>query len=285
MPEELAVRVAPTNADQLGAWDGDEGAYWAAHADYFDRAMAGYHGQLLDAAAIAAADRVLDLGCGTGQTTRDAARAASEGVALGVDLSSRMIEEARRRAAAEGVDNASFEQTDAQVHPFDPGTYDVALSRTGAMFFGDLPAAFANVARALRPGGRLTLLTWQPMAANEWLPALAGALSAGRDLPMPPPDAPSPFALSDPDRVRSILGGAGFADVTLQPISADMWFGADAEDAHRFVLGQLGWMLDGLDDAGRARAEEALRATARAHETADGVLFGSAAWLIRALRP
>jgi hypothetical protein len=84
--------------------------------------------------------------------------------------------------------------------------------------------------------------------------------------------------------VRSILGGAGFADVTLQPVSADMWFGTDAEDAHRFVLGQLGWMLDGLDDAGRARAEEALRATARAHETGDGVLFGSAAWLIRALR-
>ena len=279
------VRVAASNTEQLEAWDGGEGAYWAANADHYDRAVAVYHEALLEAASIAASDGVLDLGCGTGQTTRDAARAARSGSALGVDLSSRMLEEARRRAEAEGLDNARFEQVDAQIHPFAPTAYDVVLSRTGAMFFGDPSAAFANVARALRPGGRMLLITWQPLTANEWLPAFAGALAAGRDLPLPPPGAPGPFSLSEPDRVRGVLGGAGFADVTLEPITADMWFGADAEDAHRFVLGQLGWMLQGLDAEGRAHAEDALRATVTEHETADGVRYGSAAWLIRASRP
>jgi SAM-dependent methyltransferase len=277
-------RVAPSNADQLTAWDGDEGAYWADNADYYDRAVADYHLPLLDAAAIDEGDRVLDLGCGTGQTTRDAARLARSGSALGVDLSTRMLDVARERARAESLDNARFEQADAQVHPFEPEAYDVTLSRTGAMFFGDRAAAFANVARAMRPGGRVALLTWQPVTANEWLPAFAGALAAGRDLPLPPPGAPGPFALSEPDTVRSLLNDAGFADVDLEPVSADMWFGTDADDASRFVLGQLHWMLQGLDPDHRARAEQALHDSCAAHQTDEGVVFGSAAWLIRAER-
>ena len=147
------IRVDPANREQLRAWDGDEGAYWAEHADYFDRSVVAYHQRLLDAASIAGTERVLDVGCGTGQTTRDAARAAAGGEALGVDLSSRMLEHARLRAADEGVTNASFEQVDAQIHPFPPASFDIAISRTGAMFFADLTTAFSNIGRALRPAG------------------------------------------------------------------------------------------------------------------------------------
>ena len=231
-----------------------------------------------------ASDRVLDIGCGTGQTTRDAARAATGGSAVGVDLSARMLDYARRRAAEEGVTNASFEQVDAQIHPFPPESFDVAISRTGAMFFGDLTAAFTNIGRALVPGGRLVLVAWQPLPANEWIREISGALAAGRDLPAPPPDAPGPFSLSDPDRVRSILTAAGFTGIELEGTTAGMWFGADADDAHRFVLGLMGWMLHGLDDTGHARAMDGLRATMAAHETSDGVVFGSAAWTISATR-
>jgi len=284
MTEDLDVRVAGTNAEQLAAWDGDEGDYWAAHADHYDRAVAAYHGPLMAAAGIASDHEVLDVGCGTGQTTRDAARLAPDGSALGVDLSSQMLDVARQRAVAEAVANARFEQVDAQVHPFGEAVLDVVLSRTGAMFFGDPDAAFANLAAALRPGGRLALLTWRPVTENEWLPAFAAALAPGRDLPLPPPGAPGPFALSDPDRVRGLLEGAGFADVRLDPLTEDMWFGADAEDATRFVLGQLGWMLQGADEDERTRAEAALRETAAAHRTDEGVLFGSAAWLVTAVR-
>ena len=284
MNDTSAVLVDPANRDQVQAWDGDEGAYWADHADYFDRSVAAYHQRLLAAAAIGRTERVLDIGCGTGQTTRDAARAAPRGSALGVDLSARMLEVARRQAAVEGLANVEFEQADAQIHPFPTEGFEVAISRTGAMFFGDLTAAFTNISRALGPGGRLVLLAWQWLSANEWIREISGALAAGRDLPAPPPDAPGPFALSDPDRVRTVITTAGFTDIDLEGTEAGMWFGTDADDAHGFVLGQTGWMLQGLDDTGRARAVDGLRATMAAHETDDGVVFGSAAWTISATR-
>ena len=280
-----AVQVDASNTEQLRAWDGDEGAYWAAHADHFDRSAIPYPRRLLAAAAIGDNDRVLDIGCGTGQTTLLAARAATNGSALGVDLSSHMLAYARRRAAHEGIENAFFEQADAQIHPFETAAVDVAISNTGATFFGDLFAGLTNIGRALRPGGRLALLTWQPLPNNEWVREFTGALAVGRDLPARPPDAPSPFALSDPDRVRSILTGAGFTDIELEGTSEGMWFGTDADDAYRFVLGLLGWMLEGLDDNGRARALDALRSTIATHEAADGVIFDSAVWVIRATRP
>ncbi len=285
MSDVATLPVDPTNIEQANAWDGDEGAFWAEHADDFDRSVARYHPAFMDSADVAASDRVLDVGCGTGQTTRDAARAAGSGWALGVDLSTRMIERARQIAAAEGLDNADFERADAQVHPFAAEDFDVAISRTGAMFFGDPVAAFANIARALRPGGRLLLLTWQGVDRNEWIRELSGAMAAGRDLPMPPPSAPGPFSLADPDRARSILGDAGFTNIQFEPMTAGMWFGNGPDDAERFVLDLLGWMLQGIDDEGRQRAVQDLRATLAAHSGADGVVFGSTTWMIRATRP
>ena len=109
MPEVIAVITDPSNSAQLAAWDGDQGAYWTANADQFDRAIAAYHDGFLAAADIGTADRVLDVGCGTGQTTLHAARAAGSGSALGVDLSSLMIAYARRRAVQQGIGNARFE--------------------------------------------------------------------------------------------------------------------------------------------------------------------------------
>jgi len=278
------VHVDPSNAAQLQAWDGDEGAYWAANADHYDRSVEVHHHRLLAAAGIGTADRVLDIGCGTGQLSRDAARAATAGATLGVDLSSAMLEIAGARAAQEQLTNVAFEQLDAQIHPFQAEAFDRVLSRTGVMFFGDPVAAFTNIGLALGPGGRMALLAWQPLWENEWIRELSTALAAGRDMPLPPADAPGPFALSDPDRVRSLLSGAGFTDAELLGTQGAMWFGTDADDAHRFVLGQLGWMLQGLDDAGRARGLDALRASVSSHESDQGVLYDSAAWIITATR-
>jgi SAM-dependent methyltransferase len=280
-----AVHVDTSNTEQLRAWDGDEGAYWAAHAEYFDRGLAGYHAQFLRACAIGPSERVLDIGCGTGETTRDAARAATTGSALGVDLSSAMLDYARRRSDEEGTANAHFAQVDAQIHPFETAAFDVAISRTGAMFFGDPVVAFTNLARAVRPGGRLVLLTWQPLEHNEWIREFSGALAAGRDRPVPPANAPGPFSLSAPPRVRDVLTRGGFTNIELEAASAGMWFGTDADDAQGFVLGLLGWMLEGLDDIGRDRARAALHASLSAHASDGGVIYDSAAWIIRATRP
>lgn len=276
--------VDPSNAEAAKAWDGDEGAYWAAHAERFDRSVAAHHHNLFDAAAITVGDRVLDIGCGTGQTTRDAASAAVAGSALGIDLSAEMISLARKLAIGAGIRNVTFEQADAQIYPFEAGSFDLAISRTGAMFFGDREAAFSNIARALRLDGRLALITWQAPAANEWFTDLTTALAAGRDLPAPPPGAPGPFSLADPPYVRELLTAAGFGCVDMEGVSAPMWFGSDADDAYAFVAGLLGWMLDGLGDDQRGRALDALRATISKHQTAGGVLYESRAWLIQARR-
>lgn len=276
------AQVAPSNVEQARAWDGDEGAYWAANGARFDEAVAAYHRPFLDAAGIGATDQVLDIGCGTGQTTRDAARTAVSGSALGVDLSAQMIALARQLTTAEGVANACFAQADAQIYPFAAATFDVAISRTGAMFFGDPMAAFRNIAGALRPAGRLTLLAWQELPRNEWIREFVTALAAGRELPTPPLDAPGPFSLADPARVGGILSAAGFDAIHLQDVDAPMFFGPDTEEAYRFVLGLTGWMLEGLDGAGRSRACEALRASIAVHDSGHGVSYGSAAWIITA---
>jgi SAM-dependent methyltransferase len=275
------VMVDPANAAQLAAWNGDEGAYWAAHAEYFDRAIAGHDRPFQAAAAIQPTDRVLDVGCGSGQDTRDAARTARSGSALGVDLSGPMLDYARKAAETEGLTNASFLQADAQIYRFEQASFDVAICRTSAMFFADPVAALSNIARALRPGGRLVLLTWQPLAGNEWLGKIANAFAAGREPRIPPPGV-GPFSLSDPNRIRAFLGEAGYGEVKVVGNEAPMWFGADATDACQFILGQMGWMLAGLDDDGRGVALEALRVLTAAHQTDEGVTFASATWITTA---
>jgi SAM-dependent methyltransferase len=283
-PQRLVVD--PLNAEQADAWNGEEGEDWAARPDRFDAVSRRYDAPLIAGARIAAADRVLDIGCGAGISTRAAARAAVAGRVTGIDLSALLLAEARRRSAAAGLTNTTFVQGDAQVHPFEPGEYDVALSRFGAMFFGDPVAAFTNIARALRPPGRLALLSWQGLARNEWLLLLRQTLAAGRALPEPPTDAAGPFGLSEPDRVRRILAAAGFDAVDLTDVREPVWLGADGEDAFDFVsrLGITRGLLGGLDDPARQAALEALRDRMAAYATRDGVLLGASAWLITARR-
>jgi ubiquinone/menaquinone biosynthesis C-methylase UbiE len=154
-----AVQVDASNSEQFRAWNEGEGVFWAANAGYFDRSARQFHRRLLAAAALGHDERVLDIGCGSGQTSVLAARAAAAGSVLGVDLSAPLLARARERAAEEGVDNVSFVQADAQVHPFEAGAFDAAISSMGAMFFGDPAAAFTNIGTSLRSGGRMVLVT------------------------------------------------------------------------------------------------------------------------------
>ena len=275
------------NVEMAAAWDGDEGAEWARDWERYDRAAAGYHRVLLDAAAVGRSERVLDVGCGNGESTRAAARAACDGSALGLDLSSRMVERAKELAMAEQLTNASFEQADAQAHPLDRASYDVVLSRFGAMFFSDPVAAFVNIGAALRPGGRLLMVAWRGVGDNEWLQCVFAALAVGRDLPVPPAGAPGPFGLADAERTRATLTAAGFDNIELTAVDQPLWLGSDASDAFGFFQGTgiVRGMTAGLDDAQRARALDALRATMVEHDSGVGVNFRSGAWLISARRP
>ncbi|MDT7581718.1 MAG: hypothetical protein QOK35_2982 [Pseudonocardiales bacterium] len=274
------MSVAPSNAAQERAWEGAEGDSWAEHADLLEGVPARYDAALLDAAAIGPDARVLDVGCGTGSLTRAAARLAANGTVLGVDLSTAMIAVARDRAARAGLANTAFARADAQVHPFPTAGVDVVLSRTGASFFGDASTAFANLARATAPGGRLALVTWQAAERNEWFTEIAGAL-AGRAL-TPPSGVPGPFGLAEPDAVEVLLRSAGWADVEIVGVREPAIFGPDPLAARDVLAGLLSWLFDGGGPAERDRARAALLATMRAHDGPDGVAFGSAAWLVTA---
>ena len=276
------------NIDQAEAWDGPEGEHWALHHERFDATISPHHAVLITAAAFAPGERVLDIGCGNGLTSRDAARAVGpSGSVLGVDLSGPMLAVAAQLAEEEGLDNVRFEQGDAQVQSFEPGAYYLVISRFGVMFFLDPVAAFTNIASALRPGGRAAFLVWQSVAANEWVSAMRDALAVGRDLPVPPPGAPSPFGLADVDFTHGVLTEAGFTDISFAESAPPWRLGSDADDAYGFVTGLrvIKMMLEDLDDSLRAQALDNLRATAAAHETPDGVYFGSAAWVITARNP
>ncbi|CAM3907414.1 class I SAM-dependent methyltransferase [Smaragdicoccus niigatensis] len=274
------------NTDMAKAWDGEEGDQWTQFADEYDNTNRSIWARFLATEPIGRADRVLDIGCGNGQSTRDAARRAPEGSALGVDLSTSMLALARRRATAEGVRNVDFRRADAQVYAFDPGAFDIAISRFGVMFFEDRIAAFANIASALRSGGRLAMLVWQDIRKNEWFMKVRETLAAGRDLPMPSPGVPGPMALADPEDVRGLLAGAGFESIDFTSIEEPVWLGVDAEAAYKFVgeIGIVKGLSDGLDPDAKAAAHERLRAALRAHETPEGVRFTSGVWLISATK-
>jgi SAM-dependent methyltransferase len=135
------------------------------------------HNQVLHrAVGVQFHDHVLDVGCGAGQTTREAARTAQAGSAFGVDVSAPAIGRARELARADGLRNVTFECADAQVYRFPPERFDLAVSRFGTMFFDDPVAAFANIRRALRPAGRLAMMVWQAPERNEWEVAIRQSL-------------------------------------------------------------------------------------------------------------
>jgi SAM-dependent methyltransferase len=273
------------NVDQAEEWDGREGDHWTQHADRYDALSQGITPHLMQAAAIGATDRVLDVGCGCGLTSRIAARAASSGSVLGMDLSAAMLREAERRAHADGLTNVRFEQGDVQVHAFSPAEFDLVLSRFGVTFFEDPVAAFTNIASALRTGGRLAFVCWQDLALNDWIMVPAGGALSFVPFPdLGPEAAPGPFSLADPERIRSILAEAGFEATEISEICEQMFLGDNAADATEFLrgTGMARLLFEGVDAETERKAVDAVRGVLEAHEQPDGIWLGSAAWLVSA---
>ncbi|WP_219465012.1 class I SAM-dependent methyltransferase [Nonomuraea rhizosphaerae] len=238
------------------------------------------------AARVGSGDRVLDVGCGTGQSTREAAHAAVAGSVVGVDLSAPMLERARRLSDEQGLRNITFQQGDAQVLRFPPASFDLCVSRFGVMFFADPVAAFTNIGRALRPGARLVLLVWQDHDRNEWASAFRRSLTGATVAPAPSADGPGPFSLADPAIARGILAAAGFTQVSFTDVHEPVYYGPDPGAAfdNMLRLREYRDLLAGLDPVAAEQARTRLHAMFAAHDTGSGVYFDSRAWIITGRR-
>jgi SAM-dependent methyltransferase len=272
----------PANADQIKFWNGPGGQKWAAHQSDMDRNLADVTAALLPFAAAKPGERVLDIGCGAGQTSHLLAAAIGPtGHVTGVDISAPLLANARARAAT----NETFIEADAAFHAFKP-EFDLIFSRFGVMFFDDPPSAFANIRKGLKPGGRLAFVCWRPAQENEWV--TVPALAARPFLPpQPPPDplAPGPFAFADSARVEKILSAAGFRDVQTKKLDGVMNLGASSDEA-AFQMTNLGPLSRALgeveDEAVKARVRAAVKVALEAIRK-DGVIKPAiACWLVAA---
>lgn len=287
MDESATIHVHPDNQRSADAWNSTDGQHWVDHADTYDRSMAAHTPILLEAADIGHDHVVLDVGCGSGHLTLEVGRLAPAGRAIGVDVSRALVHDARARASAADVTNVEFILADAQLHHFEPNTFDDIISRTGTLFFADQVAAFANLGAGVRGGGRLTAIVWQGIDVNEWFREFNDALDAGRPPVRPPAGAPGPFVFAEPENARTVLEAAGWTDVRAHDHRGPMWFGPDPAVAFEFVSTQgfTKFRLSETDATVRETALEALRKTLRTHHTSDGVTYDSAVWIIQARRP
>jgi SAM-dependent methyltransferase len=271
------------NAEQAEDWNGASGRHFIEQRERWERMRGRLTARLLAGAQLQHGQNVLDVGCGCGDTTILAARATRSGHALGADLSQIQVAEARRLAAAAGVTNARFEVADAQVHPFQAGIFDVVLSTFGVMFFDDSAAAFGNLRKALRRGGRLAFLCWRSRDENPFFTfgfAEAAAVLARRE--MPGPDAA--FSLADTGEVSALLSGAGFGGIEFAKADEPMLIGRDVDDVLEYERASptATEIQAGLSPAQAAELTGQVQDRLVAYASPDGVIMPGAAWLVTA---
>lgn len=272
-------QAATGNAAQIEFWNSAATRAWADQYERMDRAVAALTKELLDLAAPQPGERVLDIGCGPGTTILELAkRVGPGGHVLGADVSQPSVARARERIATAGLRHAEIIVADASVHPFAPESFDLTFSRFGIMFFSDPVAAFANVRRAMKPGGRLALAVFRAASEKLWPNA---PLEAVRHL-LPPiaapgPEEPGPFSWADPTRVHRILEGAGFGEVSLTPLDPEIRLGGPKGEAEAadfvMAMGPLMRVLPSLSGAQRENVRATLETYFRGHATSQGVVL------------
>ena len=284
--------MAEAGGDKAGLaaldWAGEAGTRWLAQLDRFENMIAPIGEALLDQAGYAAGEKVVDIGCGGGWTTRRIAEKVGEtGFALGLDISGELVALAQDRAQAAGLRNIRFEEGDAAIAMPEEAPFDRLFSRFGTMFFADPYPAFANLRRKLRPGGRLDMAVWAPVADNPWTRNVMAVIGEHIDLPAPQPRAPGPFALGEEDYLLDLLQKAGFTGIAINGWTGDQHIGgpgSDPESAARFVLDgmHIGDLVRASGESVRAAVERSLIELFERNHDVGGVRLGAKAWLVSA---
>jgi SAM-dependent methyltransferase len=202
------------NAGQLDYWNSDPGRKWIAFEDGLDATFQAVSDRLFERAQPANGEHVLDIGCGTGATTMALASfVGKNGHVVGIDISEPLLARAEERKSKSQTEQAHYKLADAQTYDFEPDSFHLMTSRFGVMFFDDPIAAFSNLASALHEGGRISFVSWAPMAGNPWFEVPRDAAVARMGKPSPAsPRAPGPLAFADREYVLEILHSAGFSE-------------------------------------------------------------------------
>jgi SAM-dependent methyltransferase len=280
------------NAAQAQRWNGASGQHWIEHRERHLAEHQNLTPHLFRRAAIAPGERVLDVGCGCGDTTILAARSAGgrsreksggSGIAVGLDLSAPMLAVARHLAGQAGTANARFVRGDAQARPLRRATFDAVISNFGVMFFGDPRAAFAGLGATVRPHGRLVFLCWQDETRNELFNIPLRAFGAHTRLP-----GPSASGLFfDPGQITELLSGTGWGDVQVASVNELAWLGSDVDDVMSYLRGMpmIRALAASLNNPSLAtRVLATIEEQYQARQRPDGIWVPAAAWLVTAQR-
>lgn len=275
-----------TNPPPPDDWAGDRGDRWLRDVDVMEAMLAPIGEAALAAAGHRPGERVLDIGCGGGWTTRRiGAAVGTEGLAVGLDISAALVAEAARRAA--GLANVAFLAGDAATATPPQAPFDRLFSRFGVMFFAEPPSAFRHLAGLLKPGGRLDMAVWANPKWNPWMMEMRAAVGRHVELPSADPLAPGPFQLADPDYLDGLLTEAGFTSVERRLLELPLLVGgpgASPAEAAAFALAAFS-VGDLARDAGvLAEVTAELEALYAGAVTPDGVAMPAAVWLVQANR-
>lgn len=275
------------NSEQIDDWNGPLGERWADLQREFDALTRPFGDAALAAAQARLGERVLDVGCGCGDTSFALAKAVGpQGAVLGVDISRPMLQVARRQAADEATTNIAFEEADASIAAL-PTDCDLLFSRFGVMFFADPVTAFAHMRQALKSGGRLAFCCWRALAENPWAGAPVMAVREALRIETPPthPYAPGPFAFADADRVRAILAEAGFDQIAVEPFDTPVRHGDSPRQAAEFTarMGPAGRLIRDAGVEHLPKALDAIETALAPFAAATGtVVLPGAVWIVTA---
>jgi SAM-dependent methyltransferase len=281
------------NAEAIQAWDGPLFDRFVRFREIVTKGLGAHGEEALRLEPPQAGQRVLDIGCGFGDTTqRIAGLVGATGEALGVDAAARFIEAARSEAADAGVSNARFLVADVQTDPFEE-RFDMAFSRFGTMFFTNPVAALRNVRQAIRLGGRLVMVVWRRREDNEWLYRAQTVVEQIVSRPEEyddPTCGPGPFSMSGADTTSDILLHAGYTDIALHRCDIPILIGHDLQEAVDFVkaLGPAGELLRLAGDSAvhlHGEVDEALWAGLGEFAGENGVRAPASTWIVTATAP
>lgn len=278
----MTTDVQP-DGGQAALWNSGRGSGWVMLKGMLDDLFRPFEEVLVQ--PLAPGSHVLDIGCGTGSTTLAAAgRTGREGHCTGLDISGDMIAAARDSAVDQG--NVDFICADAETHEFKPHRFDTLISRFGVMFFADPVAAFANLRHAAKPSARLRMITWRGPEENPFM-TLAERKAAEMGIDCPPRKAgePGQFGLAEPDPIRRILTGAGWAEITIEPLDIVCCLPESGLDLYLARMGVVGTMLPSLDEETQRQVLAAVREAFAPYIENGEVRFNAACWLIEAVAP